>query len=152
MKNGMFRTMLGLATVFVITASAAAGEDMARVEAAGEYLGQGLSELKNSVSRLAAGNGVLAAANARLETQADALRSRLKGLKTEEDRMSAQAAELKVTSAPDAQRIAKMEKKFFEAAPAQDQSARKEKLKILKMIYDSKQTQLEKLAGSRAGP
>lgn len=109
--------------------SVASAQDMARVDAAGEYLGQSLSELKNSVSRLAAGNEVLAAANARLKTQADDLRSRLKDLKTEEDRMSAQAAKLKVTSAPDTQRIAKMEKEL------------KEKLKILKMIYDSKEAQ-----------
>ena len=152
MKNGMFRTMLGLVTVFVVTASAAVGEDMARVDAAGEYLGQSLSELKNSVSRLAAGNEALAAANARLKAQADVLRSRLKDLKAEEIRMSAQAAKLKMTRGPDTRRIAKMEKELSGAAPAQDPSARKEKLKILKMIYDSKQAQLEMILGSRAGP
>jgi len=165
MKNGMFRTMLGLATVFVIGASVAAAQDMARVDAAGEHLGQSLSELKNSAGRLMAGNEALDAANARLKAQSDALRSRLKGLTAEEDRMSGEAAKLKMTRGPDAQRVTKMEKELFDlngklerlgadpvVAPAEDPSARKEKLKILKMIYDSKQIQLEGVSGSRAGP
>ncbi len=147
-----FKAIAVLILVLGAVCVASATEDTARVDTAGEQLGQGLSELKNSVSRLVAGNEILAAANARLKTQADALRSRLKGLKTEEDRMSAQAAKLKVTSVPDTQRIAKMEKELSEAAPAQDPSARKEKLKILKMIYDSKQVQqqlIERIFGAR---
>ncbi len=176
MKNGMFTTMLGLATVFVMGASVAAAEDMARVDAAGERLGQSLSELKNSVSRLVAGNEALAAANARLKAQTDILRLRLKGLRTEEDRMSGEVAKLKMTRTPDAQRVAKMEKELSDlndklgplqadpaADPAEGPSARKEKLRILKMIYDSKQVQeqlIERIfkarqempAASRTGP
>ncbi len=147
---------VGIILILVLGAAcaASAAEDTARVDAAGERLGQGLSELKNSVSGLMAGNEALAAANARLKAQADVLRSRLKGLMAEEDRMSGQAAKLKVTRQPDVQRIAKMEKELSDlngklerldagsvVAPAQDSSARKERLKILKMIYDSKQVQ-----------
>jgi chromosome segregation ATPase len=155
MKNGMFTTMLGLAAVFVMGASIsmAAAEDTARVEAAGEQLGQSLGELKNSASRLLAGNEALVAANARLKAQSDVLRLRLKGLKAEEDRMSGEAAKLKMTRTSDAQRIAKMEKELLDLnGKAEDPSARKERLKILKMIYDSKQAQLEMVSGSRAGP
>ena len=152
MKNGMFRTMLGLATVFVITASVAVAQDMARVDAAGEQLGQSLSELKNSVSRLLADNETLAAANARLKTQSDVLRLRLKGLRAEEERMSGEAAKLKMTRGPDTKRVAKMEKELSDLnGKAEDPSARKEKLKILKMIYDSKQVQqqlIERIFGA----
>ncbi len=146
----------GIVLILVLGAAcaASAAEDMARVDAAGERLGQGLSELKNSVRRLMAGNEALAAVNARLKAQVDVLRSRLKGLMVEEDRMSGEVAKLKVTRTPDVQRIAKMEKELSDlngklerldagpvVAPAQDPSARKERLKILKMIYDSKQVQ-----------
>ncbi len=133
--------------------AASAAEDMTRVDAAGEQLGQSLGELKNSASRLLAGNEALVAANARLKAQSDVLRLRLKGLKAEEDRMSGEAAKLKMTRTPDAQRIAKMEKELLDFnGKAEDPSARKEKLKILKMIYDSKQAQLEMVSGSRSGP
>src|SRR3989338_4615219 len=111
---------VGAVLVLVVGAvcTASATEDRTRVDAAGEQLGQSLSELKNSVGRLAAGNEALAAANARLKTQLDVLRLRLKGLMAEEDRMSGEADQ-----------------------EAEDPSARKEKLKILKMIDDSKQVQ-----------
>ena len=100
----------------------AVAEDMARVDAAGEQLGQSLSELKNSASRLLAGNETLAAANARLKTQSDVLRLRLKGLMAEEGRMSGEAAKLKMTRGPDAQRITKMEKELFDLnGKAEDQ-------------------------------
>ena len=145
--------VIAVLILWITGSSVAAAEDMARVDAAGEQLGQSLGELKSSASRLLVGNEALAAANARLKTQLDVLRLRLKGLRTEEDRMSGQAAKLKMTRGPDVQRIAKMEKELLDLnGKAEDPSARKEKLKILKMIYDSKQVQLERISGSRAGP
>ncbi len=148
-----FKAIAVLILVLGAACVASAAEDMARVDAAGEQLGQSLSELKNSASRLLAGNEALVAANARLKAQSDVLRSRLKGLMAEEDRMSGEAAKLKMTRGPDVQRIAKMEKELSDLnGKTEDPSARKEKLKILKMIYDSKEIQLERVSGSRSGP
>lgn len=167
--------------------SLARTEDAAvSMTAAGEHLGQSLSELKESVTRLSAGNQALIAANARLKTRLNAVRLRLQDLTVQEDQMSAQAAKLKLVDGPRAKRMAQMEKELFDldaklerlaadsraaqetmgrdqkqdeeltgrlsqmgvrleepsvTVPNADRSRQKEKLKLLKMIYDSKQAQ-----------
>ena len=143
----LFKTVLIL--VLCHAPSFAGTTDMALVTSAGERLGQGLSELKNSVVRLDAGNQALAAANTRLKVRLDALRLRLRDLSAQEDQMGQEAAKLKLVHDPDSKRIARLEKELsginakLEIA---DPIKQKGKLKILKMIYDSKKTQ-EQLNG-----
>ena len=122
---------------------------MALVTSAGEQLGQGLSELKNSVERLDAGNQAMAAANTRLKVRLDALRSHLKDLTAQGDQMGQEGAKLKLVHEPHSKRIARLEKELsgINAKLAiTDPLKQNEKLKILKMIYDSKKTQ-EQLNG-----
>ena len=170
--------------ILILSGSSGYAQSLSPIDAAGEHLGQSLSDLKTSVTRLSAGNQTLANTNARLKTRLEALRLRLRDLGVQEDQMSKEAAKLKMVDGPRAKRIAQLEKELFGlneklehiatdsqdvresmarsmkqdeelagrldqmgvhvevktlAVPNADRLRQKERLKILKMIYDSKQ-------------
>lgn len=136
--------------MMLFTCCAGAQEDS--IATASSTLQEGLSNLKQSVEKLKVNNDQLAARDNAVKDQAFQLQAQLERLIAQGDLLNKAAVKLQGKNPRRAQQIIRLEKenldldgriqKSFSPETRAADHSRKEKLKLMKMIYDSQQRQV----------